>query len=284
MVPLAGLLFGIFRLEKAVAVVCWPSHGAFGTKLRFGVCGETNDPKIVKIMHINRLSDVECISRIPRQVEVFTLSSGVWRSPYSNVPRKSIRFGYFKVGIYGFLCWLATDRTTIGGQLRSYNLIISFDMMSEEFREVNLPNSLAHHMSHWNLSMYKLRESLVVLEGDVVDSKLDLSVWMMEDGAPKSFTKLLTLSKPHASISFLRGFKKTSEPIFEIMQDDGTGSLAVYEPYSKHINSLGINGNYCLFSVHPYVETLLLLDQPDFIAYDKVNAMFQSVELRIEGF
>ncbi|KAI3776471.1 hypothetical protein L1987_46256 [Smallanthus sonchifolius] len=95
-----------------------------------------------------------------------------------------------EVVIDGFLYWLATDRIiTSDDGFMYYNLIISFDMISEEFREVNLPNSLAHQ-SDYKLSISKLRESLVVLER----GEEATSVWMMEDGVPKSFTKLFTFN------------------------------------------------------------------------------------------
>ncbi|KAI3725458.1 hypothetical protein L1987_65246 [Smallanthus sonchifolius] len=265
-------------IKKAVDVVV-PNVAdkmVYDTLLGFGVCQETTDPKIVivKVTHIKRWMDVKTISCIPWQVEVFTLSTRGWRSPCStDLPRKSIRFCSLQVVVDGFIYWLATDRIEMDGGFRSYNLIISFDMISEEFREVSLPDSLAlaHHYDG-KLSMSTLRESLVVLDEVVEAYNPVFGVWMMEDaGVAKSFTKLFTFSVSTPDVISLRGFRKTSEPIVEIIEDYSgfIGALAVYEPYSKHINNLGINGDNRSFSVYPYMETLLLLDQPDFITYDK---------------
>ncbi|KAK1423677.1 hypothetical protein QVD17_18984 [Tagetes erecta] len=104
-------------IRKAVSVVV-PNvaYGTFETVLGFGVCRETNDPKIVKIIHISNGRDVGSITCIiPRQVEVFTLSTNAWRYSYSNLPRKSIHFSYYRVVIDGFIYWLATDRIARDG-------------------------------------------------------------------------------------------------------------------------------------------------------------------------
>lgn len=122
----------------SVAVV---KQRIFRTFISFGVCHETNDPKIVKITHIKNQKDVESVTCIPYQVEVFTLSMGAWRSPCStsNLLRKSIELDGNQ-GVEGFCYWLATDRSVVDGELRSYNLIVSFDLTSEEFTEISLPS------------------------------------------------------------------------------------------------------------------------------------------------
>ncbi|MFS8020189.1 hypothetical protein Hanom_Chr15g01412661 [Helianthus anomalus] len=76
-------------IRKAIAVVV-PNfaYGNYGTHLSFWVCPETSDPKVVKITQINTWSDTQSVTLIPWQVEVFTVSSGVWRCPYTtNLPR-----------------------------------------------------------------------------------------------------------------------------------------------------------------------------------------------------
>ncbi|KAJ0449536.1 putative F-box associated interaction domain-containing protein [Helianthus annuus] len=119
-----------------------PLDKMFNTQFGFGVCRETSDPKIVKIRYVNKFADMESVNDIPWQVEIFTLSTGVWRSPYGNLPRKSIVFDCRQNGVCvdGFCYWLATDRSTVD-VVKAYNMIVSFDMTHEEFREVNLPPS-----------------------------------------------------------------------------------------------------------------------------------------------
>ncbi|MFS7957912.1 putative F-box associated interaction domain-containing protein [Helianthus anomalus] len=170
------------------------------------------------------------------------LSTGAWRRLGGNLTRKLVSFqfdlpyGFCSVSIDGVIYWLATMD---GG---SCNLIISYDITSEIFREVNLQNRLAHSPSrHW-LSLFKLRESLVVLDNVCEQDRIAYDVWMMEDCVSRSF-------------------KKSGEHIIEIVEGN-RGHLVAYEPNSKNIDNLGIVGMFCSFHVHHYIETPSLFDQP----------------------
>ncbi|KAJ0751872.1 putative F-box domain-containing protein [Helianthus annuus] len=237
-------------IKKAIAVVV-PNvaNGVYTTFVGFVVCPATNDPKIVKITNIIHWEDVESIpDSIPWQVEVFTLSTGAWRSPYNNLPRTSIQFGSSQVVVEGFCYWLATDRSIVDAGFEGYNRIISFHLTSEEFRE-----------------------SLVVLEQDARENVC--YVWSMKDGVSMSFTKLYTIYSPNATLLRVLEFRKNGEPLIEIedIDDDRIdlpSLLAVYKPKSKHMSNIGINGAGS-FYVYSYMETLLLLDQQEFTIFDK---------------
>ncbi|KAF5796749.1 putative F-box domain-containing protein [Helianthus annuus] len=253
-VPRCKAIIWNISVRKAVTVVVPKMgvglHKAFG----FGVCCGTCDPKIVKITY----NDTELMTSNRWHAEVFSLSTGAWRR-HGNPPRNSIQFPCFRIAVAvdGGLYWLAFNRIPIDGGFRSDNLIISFDLTSEEFGEVNLPDSLAQ-CSHSSLSIFKLRESLVVHAFDFPCSV----VWMMNDDVPKTFTKLFTINLPVCVI--VRGFRKSGEPIYETVKEHQEigGRLAVCEPNSKNMVDLGIDEAFS-FSVFPYTETLLLLDKPD---------------------
>ncbi|KAJ0449803.1 hypothetical protein HanHA300_Chr15g0549521 [Helianthus annuus] len=103
---------------------------------------------------------------------------------------------------------------------------------------------------------------------------------MMEDGAPKSFTKLYTIHLPDATIYRVVEFTRSGELVIEVTKDDGESSRrVVYEPISKEISNLdillGIDGGG-FFYAHSYMETLLLLDQPSFMVFDKGICYFES--------
>ncbi|KAM0054627.1 putative F-box domain-containing protein [Helianthus debilis subsp. tardiflorus] len=239
--------------EAAVVLPNVPDNQIYGTVLGFWVCGETNDPKIVKLNCIKSLWGY-----IPWQVEVFTLSTRAWRSPYSSIlPRNSIRFSESQVVVDGVLYWLGCDRITVDATFGYYNLIISFDTTSEEFGEVNLPDSLAQFRA--SLSLYKLRESLVMIEHHYEANDLVYLVWIMEDGVPRTFAKLFTISC-NVSIVGVRGFRKTSEPLIDFQTHPSSASIfAAYEPYSKSISNVWTDGRDSSYFVYSYVETLLLL-------------------------
>ncbi|MFS8020729.1 hypothetical protein Hanom_Chr16g01419101 [Helianthus anomalus] len=151
----------------------------------------------------------------------------------------------------------------------SWNLLISFDMTSEEFREVNLPNGLAGHY----LIVSKLRESLVVLERVEGANSMVHNVWMPEGDVSKLFTKLFSLN---VNAQAILGFRKSGEPIIEMLENENDfelGQVVIYEPHSKHMYNLGFDGTWSTFSVHPYMETLLLLDQPNLTIRNKPTTL-----------
>ncbi|KAK1413555.1 hypothetical protein QVD17_35330 [Tagetes erecta] len=253
-------------IRKAVVVIVPNvSCDMYDTVFGFGVCRETNDPKIVKITCLEKYRwrfDRER-SSIPWQVEVFTLSTGAWRRVCNNLPRKSIRFSCDSEVVDGVLYWLA-DYVDPGDRI--CNLIMSFDLTTEEFREVKLPESLTHPDKM--LLVSKRRECLIVLGFDEGELERDFcDVWMMEDGISKSFTKLCSVNGEMYPLACIHGFRKSGEPVFQVSEGDECGEVFVYEPYSKHFDKLGINVRMRACIVSPYIETLLLLDKPDLTVY-----------------
>uniref|UniRef100_UPI001CB96439 F-box protein At1g30790-like n=1 Tax=Erigeron canadensis TaxID=72917 RepID=UPI001CB96439 len=246
-------------IRKSVSIVVPDLEPTFKSVVGFGVCPHTFEPKLVNIRY--RLWADDRVTFIPWQVEVFSLRSWAWRSPLcgtNNLPRTSIKFMDNHVVVDGIMYWLDYDKTAMQ---KTYALIISFDLTSEEFGDVYFPDGLATVFS--GLFISKLNESLVVLKTYkeyekrvfVVlkpykeDEKRVCDVWMMmKHGVPKSFTKLYTIKAPHLSASTrVLGFRKNGEPI--INAD------------TEYIS----NGNIGPIFVNTYTETLLLLDESDSI-------------------
>ncbi|XP_076939739.1 F-box protein At4g19940-like [Bidens hawaiensis] len=244
-------------IRKAVAV--FVPNVSIKTVIGFGVCRETKDPKIVKITYVvhTGIENLTCNS----EVEVFTLSTGVWRRSYGGLP-PHILFNcdiMNEVVTDGVIYWVAFGKITTNGNFT--DVIISFDMTSEEFRVVTLPHGLKL------VGISKLGESLVVYGQDECAVNLDYDVWVMCDGVSKLFTKLFTFT--HIKGTSELGFRMSGKLIIETQEqgDDDRGQLAIYEPYSKHVDNLGIDGSLDSFAVCDYMETLLLLDQKDLMVY-----------------
>ncbi|KAF5797279.1 putative F-box domain-containing protein [Helianthus annuus] len=135
-------------IRKSVAIdLPYDLHRNSVMIIGFGVCPQTSDPKLVKINSTYSMPDLDTIIYSPWQVEVYTLSSQAWRSiPTINQPRNSISLKPNQVVIDGFIYWHALDLVSVSmmtTRFEGYNLIVSFDMTSEEFMEVSLPDSLA---------------------------------------------------------------------------------------------------------------------------------------------
>ncbi|GKB88720.1 putative reverse transcriptase domain-containing protein [Tanacetum coccineum] len=227
-------------IRKSVDVVV-PSVSVRDTVLGFGVCPRTNDPKLVKAT----LAGYTSVYIVPWEVEVFTLSSGVWRSPKSrsNLLTNLIRLKeYDNVVIDGFIYWLAYDTSMVDGIYNCVDLIMSFDLTSEEFAKVYLPDSISIPGTEALLSLSKLRDSLVVLQfsyGQI--ALLNCGVWMMENGDPKSFTKIYTITPPDGFLRTVLGFRKSGETIIGVIGEEHD-ALCVYERDSQHINHIGFSG------------------------------------------
>ncbi|GJS70357.1 putative F-box domain-containing protein [Tanacetum coccineum] len=238
------------------------------TNFGFGVCPSTYDPTIV--MMSNSYGFLERKDTYKWQVEIFTLSSKTWKMiPSSNLPCGSFRFGVTtQVAIDKFIYWFSHDRIVGNdGASEIKNFILSFDLITHQFKEINLPSSLANELSQ-NFSISKLRESLVVSAyTNEVNHGRVYGVWMMEEegGVMTSFKKLFNIKTPDDSpVSKVLGFTMSGEPIMETETDHKeVATVKVYKPCSEHIKDLGINGEDGSFFIFPYTETLLLVDHSD---------------------
>ncbi|XP_076885489.1 putative F-box protein At1g47790 [Bidens hawaiensis] len=200
---------------------------------------------------------------IRKSAEGFTLSSRAWRSVSWNLPYKTLTFYYPQAVVDGVIHWIAYDWGT------KYYRIISFDLTREEFGEIELIDSFA---SRWKYpGIYKLNGPLVVLDYPEYDAgKHVLDVWMMlKNGAPKSsFTKLFSITTEWRHYN-IKGFQKNGQPILEFFKTCYyEKELEVYEPRLQSISGFGIYGR--AFKMTSYTESLLLLNNSDFIIRRKV--------------
>ncbi|XP_071688427.1 F-box/kelch-repeat protein At3g06240-like [Rutidosis leptorrhynchoides] len=226
-------------------------HGQYSF-IGFGVCPNTLDPKIVKFL--------TCKCRCNVDVEVFTLSSRVWRSPLSNtiMLRKNIDFTYpyNNVVIDGFIYWFVFERR------ERINMIVSFNLTNEEFTEIQLSDEIQLSLKwsyHIDSRIFKFKESLAVVLQKAPQE--DFEVWKMEiNGVTRSFTRLFNIEIPDLSVIKLCGFNKNGQLILE-MDNHGSRDLVAYEPYTKRINNLVNNGRSGSFMVTSYTESLLLCDR-----------------------
>ncbi|XP_076936006.1 F-box/kelch-repeat protein At3g23880-like [Bidens hawaiensis] len=115
-------------IRKSVAIAV-PDDVTCSCATGFGVCPATTEPKLVKI---NKRVGVTW------QVEVFSLTWHVWRISPSNPPDKLLEFKPSSQSVVDrFIYWLGV---TSGGDTGI--MIISFDLLSEEFGEIHLPEGV----------------------------------------------------------------------------------------------------------------------------------------------
>nr|XP_043629753.1 uncharacterized protein LOC122601040 [Erigeron canadensis] len=268
----------------------------------FGVCPVTFDPTILSIKRksIKRKWKIEDMPRIslfwnvlskrksnkPKwktedrpgisllwNVRVFTLSTGTWSTLSTNMPRESIRLKGSQVVIHRFIYWAAFDQLE-SEDGRSQSLIVSFDLIAKEFKEINLTGNLTNPLCSIH-SISKLRESLVLLEYHrEFEERLPICcLWMMEEqGVDRSFTKLYNINVPHATLKTLLGFTKFGDLLL-VTQEQEEGDYAhlkIYYPDTEEIYDLEDGNDYSFF-MWSYTETLLLLDHANGFKYSIRN-------------
>nr|GEZ33618.1 hypothetical protein [Tanacetum cinerariifolium] len=135
---------------------------------------------------------------------------------------------------------------------------------SDEFGQVCLPDGLVR-MYEYKIS--KVYESLGLFDYYKEGEKRFCDVWIMKEGATKTFTKLLSIKAPQSWVHYrVLDIRNNGEAIIENIDDTNYSSvLQVYDPSSGRISSMGINGSPCSFPINSYMETLLLLDQSNSI-------------------
>nr|GEX99166.1 hypothetical protein [Tanacetum cinerariifolium] len=235
------------------------------TRIGFGVCPRTNDPKIVKI-------NVVKIPSICWEIQVFTLTSRVWKTVFTGAHFRSCTLMIGPVFVDGIIYWSTRD-----------GFIVSFDLKSDKFGEVSIPERVVRTYA---LRVMKVNGSLGLLECNTEGEMLVCGVWMRKDGVNNPFTKIYTVKVEGKSVLFkVLGFRNNGEVIIEMGDDDFEKSqIEVYEPSSgringvgisgerltfRRINSVGISGERFTFRECSYMETLLLLDQSNSIIQDK---------------
>ncbi|GJR34275.1 F-box domain containing protein [Tanacetum coccineum] len=226
----------------------------------FGVCPNNSDPKLVNINTFGfRMVDWE--------VEVFKLSTCVWKT-VSSIPlafRSCDLTWEGQVCVGGFVYWLAYDNVKLGDGVRS-NLIISFDLKSDEFGEVCLPDRLVHT---YDLRVTKVKDSLGLLE-DYDDGEIPFcGVWILNDGVTKSFAKMFSVKLQSEWIGpiAILDFTKDGKAIRLKYVDDDYMLSCVLSAYEENGKGVGIPVRVTLFAAKSYMETILLLDQSNSFVY-----------------
>ncbi|XP_059663115.1 F-box protein At3g07870-like [Cornus florida] len=211
--------------------------------LGFGVDIATNDYKVVRLVYCKQYP---LHYEYPPTVEIYTVSSGLWRSLGTPGPSYGmVELLWSQAFVNGAVHWIAFNPA--GG---GHNLIVSFDMGNEVFSKIMLPDALAgEHQS--NLYITVVGECLSVFRYGIGSC----CIWVMKEyGVVKSWTELVTVNLPGATDRTL-GLRKNGEVLLSTTEK----ILASYDPKTQQIKDLGIQGNRRSLYVDTYMETLVLL-------------------------
>ncbi|GJS23851.1 F-box protein-like protein [Tanacetum coccineum] len=174
----------------------------------------------------------------------------------------------------GVIHWLACDKRN---GVKSCSLIVSFDLVREEFSEMLLPDGLAS-LDVLNMSISERKGCLSMVEYDMGKGRECCGVWVMKEyGESRSWEKMCIVSLP-GMLRRVVGFRMNGDVVMALKNHE-----LVSVECSGNIKSFGIYGNIRSFFVGSYVESLILVDQVDQKMYpvlrdDKDNYACASME------
>ncbi|KAM7473316.1 hypothetical protein LguiB_020559 [Lonicera macranthoides] len=216
--------------------------------LGFGFDCKANDYKIVQLSYKNPAS----IHSLPSSVEVFSVNTGAWRGICIPAPLCHIAGDLWRQRfVNGAAHWVAYTRNC--GQMR--NLILSFDMCDEVFREIKLPECLVAK-SLWYMGVVVIQDSLSVVEYDKSLEFLNmLSIWVMKDyGVVESWTKQYKIDTEVGLVRVL-GVRRNGEVLLTTRNDE----LVDYDVQTRESRDLITGEINSTFFVDTYKESFALL-------------------------
>ncbi|CAL5336673.1 unnamed protein product [Camellia sinensis] len=222
------------RKSVTLPMPCKP-QGPYMFVLGFGAHPMTHEYKVVRIVyekeHINRF-------KVPPKVELYTQGIGSWREIDSAAapPYYIVEFMWSQAFVNGAVHWVAYDPSVVGGFC---NLIVSFDMVSEAFSEMMLPEM----------------------------GRSSCCTWVMKEyGVAESSTKLFSINLPGVLNKTL-GFRQNGD----VLPSTTNNWLISYDPGTKTMSNTKIKGSSYSFNVDTFMETLILVKEHTNVLEGQLN-------------
>jgi F-box interacting protein len=235
----------------------------------FGYDSRSNDYKVLRVAtlvddHLTRLATV---------VQVYSLARGSWRSlSASDVPIDLHGDCNIPAFVNGILHTLearvyyhdnAEEHRTHDHDRVYYNFIASFNLATEVFGEIMIPETLQKDIC----SISRYGDSLALINYDC-DSRdmvnYGCDIWVMEEyGVAESWTFLYNIVMFEVTIY---GFKRCGEVMLKETDLHGEPRMVSLDPKSKQVKDLGTK-DYIYHYMDSFVESLVLLDHANAISY-----------------
>uniref|UniRef100_A0A7N2MJ16 F-box domain-containing protein n=1 Tax=Quercus lobata TaxID=97700 RepID=A0A7N2MJ16_QUELO len=234
-------------------------------RLGFGYDSLNNDYKIV------RISRTCAKPMLPLEVEVYSLSSNSWKRVGLGISwRSNAVFHKFNCTltfpfVSGNLHWMI-EMIEGGGQERLFtSIILSFDVNSEKFKELPLPDDEGSCITKC-LTSFKEKLALIKFGYGVQPHSLLCSIWVMGD----SWNKLRVL--PIENLTDFIGFtnyglllvQKRSRLVSTNSELERKHKSVLIDPETLHEKEIQVD--YRL-DVAAYMENLALLDGANVVSY-----------------
>lgn len=216
---------------------------------------------------------------VPPGVEVYSLSSGVWRSISDACPSYILHQNH-SVSTYlnGAIHWIASNSSgddDYNGNGNSNNdnpsssssssdnskdgsFIVAFDVGTENFSEISLPDSVAER-NVMKLDVMIMGMSLALIEYEKFWQSDYCWIWVMKEyGAVKSWSRLHNIDL-RGGFRNVVGFRTHGELLISARMV----GMVSYNPKKRNISYLGIHGTNRSFHGEPFFESLALVGIED---------------------
>ncbi|KAK4572191.1 hypothetical protein RGQ29_030567 [Quercus rubra] len=237
----------------------------FNVSLGFGFDSQNNDYKVV------RISQSTAKPMPPPDAEVYSLSSDSWKRVGLGISwRSNVVFHKFNSTlsfpfVSGNLHWMI-EMIEGGGQERRFtSMILSFDVNSEKFKELPLPDDEGGCITKC-LTSFKGKLALIKFGYGVQPHSLLCSIWVMGD----SWNKIRVL--PIENLTDFIGFtnyglllvQKRSRLVSTNSELERKHKSVLIDPETLHEKEIQVD--YRL-DVAAYMENLALLDGANVVSY-----------------
>ena len=228
--------------------------------LGFAYHSKNNDYKVVRI---------SCLSSTTHEIEVYALSLDSWRKLGITFTTNTVFYDYSFLSSFplvsGALHWMARS---IEEEEQSFDIIMAFDVNTEKFRKLALPDGLKDaYYSQTYLALFKKKLAFITSDSGEQPS-FRYSIWVMtEYGVVESWNKLFVVPFERAAYCF--AFTEYGS----LLKFWCIHSPVEKKKYKFHlINAKTLQQKKDLDIQYPsfvatYMESLVLLDGPNTISY-----------------
>ncbi|OAY45188.1 F-box/kelch-repeat protein At3g23880 [Manihot esculenta] len=217
--------------------------------LGFGFDSKSDDYKFVRIVYM--ADNVRIFS--PPLVEIYSSKNRYWRNDVEYDLKSSIRPFTSAAFVNGACHWVASKPGNGGGE---QEVIVSFDLGEEVFREMEIPNCLVNKYVFMDVAVFDGSLLLVAFVKEI-GLERSFSVWRIaENGVSGSWTWTKLFSTSHLEgIGRFVAFRQNEEVLLERI----SGLLVLYDFKTEEISDTGISGkaDYSYFDI--FVDSLVLM-------------------------
>ncbi|KAM5586431.1 F-box/kelch-repeat protein [Rosa sericea] len=239
-------------------IVILPSPPSSSQRYAFGYDSRTNDYKVLIIMIVWD----DFTKTMETRGEIYSLARGTWKSlsaaatPVDFVPPGMHNIARALVNVNGSPHWS-------GGMYRPWgnrgNCIMSFDMVSEVFCKIEVPEAL-REQTCW-VSKHGDCLALYMLDRLSPRPSFDFNIWVMKEyGVAESWTKLTLRQEGYLYMHELL-YCRREDLVFERYN----GNLHTVDCRTGRVKDYGIRAAY--YFMDYFVESILLLGQANAISY-----------------